>query len=56
MEIATHQLRSSALSVDEVAEIVGFSCASSLRRAMKKWSGTTISNIRERQGIEELMP
>jgi AraC-like DNA-binding protein len=56
MEIATHQLRSSGLSVDEVAEIVGFSCASSLRRAMKKWAGTTISHIRERQGIEELMP
>lgn len=47
MEIATHQLRSSGLSVDEVADIVGFSCASSLRRAMKKWAGTTISNLRE---------
>ncbi|MFL1404482.1 helix-turn-helix domain-containing protein [Marinobacter sp. M1N3S26] len=56
MEIATHQLRSSGLSVDEVADIVGFSCASSLRRAMKKWSGTTISHIREQQGVEELMP
>ncbi len=54
MEIATHQLRSSGLSVEEVAELVGFSCASSLRRAMKKWSGTTISHIRERHGIEEL--
>lgn len=52
MEIASHQLRSSGLSVDEVADIVGFSCASSLRRAMKKWAGTTISNLREQSSGE----
>lgn len=54
MEIASHQLRSSGLSVDEVAELVGFSCASSLRRAMKKWAGTTISHLRE-QPFEETL-
>lgn len=54
MEIATHQLRASNLSVEEVADIVGFSCASSLRRAMKKWAGTTISHLRETADSEEL--
>ncbi|BES72375.1 AraC family transcriptional regulator [Marinobacter nanhaiticus D15-8W] len=47
MEIASHQLRFSRLSVEDVSEITGFSCASSLRRAMKNWTGTTISQIRE---------
>lgn len=46
MEMASHQLRSSDLSVDAVSEMLGFSCASSLRRALKNWSGNTISHIK----------
>lgn len=46
MEIATHHLRSSKLSVDEVADLLGFSSASSLRRAIKNWSGDVVSNVR----------
>lgn len=46
MELAAHHLRASNLSVDEVSDMLGFSCASSLRRAVKNWSGNTISGIR----------
>ncbi|WP_148862117.1 AraC family transcriptional regulator [Marinobacter fonticola] len=47
MELASHQLRFSRLSVEDVSELTGFSCASSLRRAVKNWTGATISQIRE---------
>jgi AraC-like DNA-binding protein len=46
MEIVSYHLQSSTLSVDEIAEIMGFSGASSLRRAIKNWSGSAVSNIR----------
>ncbi|WP_250460990.1 AraC family transcriptional regulator [Microbulbifer litoralis] len=47
MEIASHHLCHSQLPVEQVAEIAGFSCASSLRRAVKNWSGLTIGQIRD---------
>jgi AraC-like DNA-binding protein len=39
MEITAHHLKSSKLSVDEVSELMGFSSASSLRRAIRNWNG-----------------
>lgn len=47
MEIASHQLRHSSLQVEDVAAIAGFSCASSLRRAIKSWAGVTVGQMRE---------
>jgi len=32
--------------VEEVAALAGFSCASSLRRAVKSWTGVTVGQIR----------
>jgi AraC-like DNA-binding protein len=46
MELAAFHLRSSRLSVDEVADVMGFSSASSLRRSIKNWSGETIKRLR----------
>ena len=50
MEIASHQLRHSSLDVDEVAALAGFSCGSSLRRAVKGWAGMTVSEMRNQGG------
>lgn len=47
MELTALHLRSSSLSVDEVAELMGFSSASSLRRAVKNWSGKTAGALRD---------
>lgn len=41
MELTAHHLRCSRLSVDQIAELMKFSCASSLRRAVRNWSGNT---------------
>lgn len=46
MEIALHHLRHSSLAVEEIADYTGFSCASSLRRAIKNWSGKTANDLR----------
>lgn len=46
MEMTMEYLRLSQLSVEEIAELMGFSCASSLRRAVKRWSGWTAGEIR----------
>lgn len=46
MEIALHHLRNSGLAVEEIADYTGFSCASSLRRAVKNWSGKTANDLR----------
>lgn len=46
MELTALHLRSSSLSVDEVAELMGFSGPSSLRRAIKNWSGETAGTLR----------
>lgn len=48
MEIAAHHLRHSCLAVEEIADYTGFSCASSLRRAVKNWSGKTANDLRIR--------
>jgi AraC-like DNA-binding protein len=47
MELTAHHLRCSRLSVDQIAELMGFSCASSLRRAIRNWSGSAAGTIRE---------
>lgn len=46
MEVASHHLRLSHLSVDKIAELVGFSSASSLHRAIRSWSGSPTSQVR----------
>lgn len=46
MEITSLHLKKSDLSVEEVAELMGFSGASSLRRAIKNWSGETVKRLR----------
>lgn len=47
MALAALHLRWSSLSVDEVAELMGFSSPSSLRRAVKSWSGQTAGHLRQ---------
>ena len=47
MELTAYYLRKSRLSVDEIADLMGFSCASSLRRALRSWSGAAASNLRD---------
>lgn len=49
MEVASHYLRSSRLTVEKVAELMGFSNASSLRRAIKNWTGNSVGEIREQR-------
>ncbi|MFC4312818.1 AraC family transcriptional regulator ligand-binding domain-containing protein [Steroidobacter flavus] len=46
MELTAHHLRCSHLSVDQIAELMGFSCASSLRRAIRNWSGIAAGAMR----------
>lgn len=46
MELTAHHLRSSKLSIDEVAELMGFSSVSSMRRAIRNWTGDTVSTVR----------
>ncbi|HEY0680846.1 MAG TPA: AraC family transcriptional regulator ligand-binding domain-containing protein [Steroidobacter sp.] len=46
MELTAHHLRCSRLSVDQIAELMGFSCTSSLRRAIRGWSGSAVGVMR----------
>jgi len=46
MDITLHHLKFSQLSVEKIASLMGFSGASSLRRAVKNWSGNVVSEIR----------
>ena len=46
MELTQYHLRSSQLSVEQLAELMGFSSPSSLRRAIRNWSGTSVSALR----------
>ncbi len=46
MRLTAFHLQSSNLSVDEISDIMGFSSPSSLRRAIKNWSGETAGNLR----------
>jgi AraC-like DNA-binding protein len=46
MELTSHHLRASHMSVEQLAELMGFSSPSSLRRAIRNWSGTSVSEVR----------
>ena len=47
MEMASQHLKYSKLSTEAIARLMRFSNISSLRRAIKNWSGSTISAFRE---------
>ncbi len=51
MGLVSHHLRVSSLSVEEIADIMGFANASSLRRAVKNWTGEAVSVVRA-QGVD----
>jgi AraC-like DNA-binding protein len=46
MELTSHHLRASHMSVEQLADLMGFSSPSSLRRAIRNWSGTSVSEVR----------
>jgi AraC-like DNA-binding protein len=52
MAVTLEHLRWSRLDVEEIAELMGFSCASSLRRAVKRWSGRTAGEMRS-EGLRD---
>jgi len=47
MELTAHHLQSSNMSIEGVAELMGFSSASSLRRAVRNWTGKTAGGLRD---------
>jgi AraC-like DNA-binding protein len=53
MELTSHHLRASRLSVDEIAELMGFSSASSLRRAIRNWTGEAAGSVRAGSSLEQ---
>ncbi len=58
MEFTVLHLRESQLSVDEVANVTGFSCSASLRRAVKSWQSAGTQQAapeqeQQQQGREE---
>jgi AraC-like DNA-binding protein len=46
MELTSYHLRASKLSVDEISTLMGFSSASSLRRAIRNWTGSAAGSVR----------
>jgi len=46
IEVTLYHLKASTLGVEEIAELMGFSCASSMRRAVKSASGATVAHMR----------
>lgn len=46
MELTSYHLRASKLSVDEISALMGFSNASSLRRAIRNWTGEAAGSVR----------
>jgi AraC-like DNA-binding protein len=48
MELTSHHLRCSHMSVEQLSELMGFSSPSSLRRAIRNWSGTSVGEVRRR--------
>jgi AraC-like DNA-binding protein len=46
MELTSYHLRASKLSVDEISHLMGFSSTSSLRRAIRNWTGTAAGSVR----------
>jgi AraC-like DNA-binding protein len=56
MELTSYHLRASKLSVDEISDLMGFSSTSSLRRAIRNWTGTAAGSVRSegaKPGLEE---
>ncbi|MEX1033121.1 MAG: AraC family transcriptional regulator ligand-binding domain-containing protein [Cellvibrionaceae bacterium] len=47
MELTASHLRHSNLSIEEIADLLGFSCAATLRRAIKSWSGQSAGTFRD---------
>lgn len=56
LALTAHYLRKSRLSVDEIASLTGFSSASSLRRALRSWSGSACSQMREIHSAPHELP
>jgi AraC-like DNA-binding protein len=54
MELTSYHLRASKLSVDEISELMGFSSASSLRRAIRNWTGEAAGSVRSSASDEPL--
>lgn len=46
MELTSYHLRASRLTVDEISDLMGFSSASSLRRAIRNWTGEAAGSVR----------
>jgi AraC-like DNA-binding protein len=46
MELTSYHLKASKLSVDEISDLMGFSSASSLRRAIRNWTGEAAGSVR----------
>jgi AraC-like DNA-binding protein len=46
MELTSYHLRASKLSVDEISHLMGFSSTSSLRRAIRNWTGSAAGSVR----------
>jgi len=54
MELAALYLRESHLSVGDVADIMGFSCPASLRRAVKTWRVTGTAQLKGQQSEQSV--
>jgi AraC-like DNA-binding protein len=46
MELTSYHLRTSRLSIDEISDLMGFSSTSSLRRAIRNWTGEAAGAVR----------
>lgn len=46
MELTSYHLKASKLSVDEISHLMGFSSTSSLRRAIRNWTGEAAGSVR----------
>lgn len=50
MELTCLHVRSSNLPLAELADLMGFSCAASLRRAVKSWTGDPLGSLKNAGG------
>ena len=55
MEIACRHICYSELSLDAIAEMMGFSCGASLRRAVKNWTGQSPAVMKKVQLSKPLL-
>jgi AraC-like DNA-binding protein len=46
MELTSYHLRTSRLSIDEISQLMGFASTSSLRRAVRNWTGAAAGSVR----------